>query len=172
MVLIKEILTEINATQEIIKNSKYPDGAIIKAVHNRHPITRETLSFDLAYIDFNLPGDKNHRVFGYDTAHQKKDSLKVEAHCHYQGKDAPMVDYDSFEELLDRFVSGVEQIRQGMRPSIMEYKKTKTLKDFDNDEILYDFYLSVLPVIRNADEEREEKLHNSQTDSTEIDKND
>jgi len=151
---LKEIICEVKAKRTVIYDDRFPDGSIIKAVHNQDPETNETLSFEMAYIDVNRQGDSSNRVFGYDTAHQKKDSDKVEAHCHYKGKDYNMREFSSFKDLLDRFTNGVNMIRQDKDPSILEYRKNKTLKDFNGDTVLFDFYTKMMPIMKKADQER------------------
>ena len=43
---------------------------------------------------------------------------------------------------------------QDKDPSILEYRKNKTLKDFNGDTVLFDFYTKMIPIMKKADQER------------------
>jgi len=39
---LKEIICEVKAKRTVIYDNRFPDGSIIKAVHNQDPETNET----------------------------------------------------------------------------------------------------------------------------------
>ena len=58
--------------------------------------------YAITYINPSLPSDENGRVLGYDNAHRYH-------HRHYKGEIYPMMNFVSYEDIVDRFA---EELRE------------------------------------------------------------
>ena len=52
--------------------------------------------YAITYVNPSLPSDENGRVLGYDNAHDYH-------HRHYKGKIYPVMDFVSYEDIVNRF---------------------------------------------------------------------
>jgi len=81
-------------------SKKHGGGAIKIEAWEDH--NGEVVKYNIAYINHHLCQKDNGRVIGYDNAHDYH-------HKHYFGEILPIEDFESYENLVERFESEIKE---------------------------------------------------------------